>query len=80
MNDLGNDIPKDVTSMAPGAVGPRIPAPPPRDAIRRPGRGSWRGVIWLLALAAGAGGGVAAYQWAPMVDSTFDYWLSLALD
>jgi hypothetical protein len=75
-----NDLQKDVTAQAPGMVGPRIPAPPPRDPTRRPGGGSLRGLAWLLALALGVAGGISAYQWVPPIDSTFDYWLSLALD
>ena len=62
MNDT---FPKDVTAQAPGMVGPRIPAPPPAVG-RRAGRNNARGIIWLVALAAGIGGGVAAYQYAPM--------------
>jgi hypothetical protein len=77
--NFGEDAPKDVTAPAPGMVGPRIPAPPPAVG-RRGGRSGWRGIVWLLALGAGIAGGVCAYQWAPTVDTTFDYWLSLALD
>ncbi|NUO49859.1 MAG: hypothetical protein HOV80_13475 [Polyangiaceae bacterium] len=76
---MNDDFRKDVTAQAPGMVGPRIPAPPPALG-RRAGRNNARGIIWLLALALGIAGGVCAYQFAPMVDTTFDYWVSLALD
>ncbi len=65
------------TSLA-GA--PRIPAPPPAAARGgKRGRGDGRWLVWLLALGLGAGLGVAGYQFVPGLDSTFDYWLALAL-
>jgi len=68
-------------SDAPNAKPPtvRIPAPPPRDSKRRKGAGGGRGLIWVGALALGVALGVVAYQYVPRVDSTFDYWVALAL-
>lgn len=59
--------------------GPRIPAPPPADERRRARRGDARWLIWLGALGVGVAAGVCAYQWLPPIDTTFDYWLALAL-
>jgi hypothetical protein len=61
------------------AQAPRIPAPPRGGAGRRRGAGGGAWLVWLLALAIGAGLGVAAYQFVPGLDATFDYWLALVL-
>ena len=60
---------------------PRIPVPPPPrvDPRRARKQSDARLFVWVGALAAGVGAGVAGYQLLPVVVLYFDYWLALLL-
>jgi hypothetical protein len=57
---------------------PLIPPPPPRQPRR--GHTATNGLlIGVAAFVLGAALGVAGYRWIVHVDTTFDYWVSIAL-
>jgi hypothetical protein len=69
-----------VLPPSPQPAGPIIPPIPSRAKRgRRKPPTDLRGLAWTGAFVIGLAVGIVGYQWVPGVDTTFDYWLALAL-